>query len=107
MLRMRLSFLLVLLLTVASCGDERVVLYVAPEQRPCTGVSEQLCFLVREDVNAEWQYFYDQIQGFEFEPGYTYKLLVHRSRVDNPAADQSALRWRLIRVLEKVPAAQP
>jgi len=52
------------------------------------------------------RYLDDPIERFEYQAGDTYKLLVRRSRVANPAADESSVRWRLIRVLEKTPVTQ-
>ncbi|MGH7461412.1 MAG: DUF4377 domain-containing protein [Longimicrobiales bacterium] len=84
--------------------EETVTLYVAPQRAECTGLFLQMCLLVKERPDQSWQYFYDSIQGFEFEAGHTYKLLVIRRRIENPVPDGSSVRWRLIRVLEKIRA---
>jgi len=57
---------------------------------------------IKEDPNGEWQNFYDQIEGFEWEPGYTYELRVAVHQVENPPADASSLRYELIEVVDKV-----
>ena len=80
-------------------------LFVCPEKAECVGVAPQECFLVKEDPDDEWQYFYDQIEGFEWEPGYTYELRVAVHPVENPPADGSSLRYELIEVVDK--AATP
>jgi len=87
-----------------SCAGTQEVLYVGPELRTCFGVFEQQCYLVRRSPAQNWEYFYDPIQGFYHEPGYTYTLLVRKTKVENPLADASSLRWRLIRILDRVPA---
>jgi hypothetical protein len=103
---MRLPFVtIVLAVTMAACGQDRIVLYVGPDQVPCTGVADQLCMLVREDPAGDWEYFYDPIRGFDYEPGYNYTLLVRRDRVSPVAADASSLRWTLVRILDKERAA--
>jgi len=101
----RTGLALLLALAAAACSGERVVLHVGPQRVACTGVAEQQCLLVRSNEKEDWQYFYSAIEGFEFEPGDFYKLLVRKDRVDNPVADQSSLRYRLIRILSKTPAA--
>jgi heat shock protein HslJ len=60
------------------------------------------CYQVKEDPDAEWQLFYDQIEGFEWEPGYTYELRVAVHQVENPPADASSLSYELIEVVDKV-----
>lgn len=93
--------------TLAACGmlglaDEDIVtLEVAPQTVECVGEAVQRCLQVRESPEEEWRYFYDTIEGFTYEEGYTYVLRVLRQRVDDPPADGSALRWRLLEVLSK------
>jgi hypothetical protein len=92
----------VIALALAACGDENLVLQVAPERVDCVGVGPRMCLLVRESHQADWQYFYDDIAGFDFESGYSWTLLVSRSNAEQPiAADASSVRWKLIRVLSK------
>jgi hypothetical protein len=104
--RAKLIPALILCLAIAACGRDRVVLYVGPETATCTGVGVRQCLLVREDPDEDWHFFYDSIRGFEFEPGYYYTLLVERRRVSPVAADESSLRWSLVRILSKVPAEE-
>jgi hypothetical protein len=88
----------------ASMGGEILTLYVAPERRECVGVVVQQCLLVRKSPGAEWELFYDTIQGFDYKPGFHYALRVERRRVADPPQDSSAYEWRLIEVLEQRPA---
>jgi hypothetical protein len=103
-LRLRSALLLAALFSLASCSDQRSILYVGPQRVECTGVGPQLCLLVKTKPEAGWEYFHDSIEGFDFEAGYTYKLLVRRTRVENPAADASSVRLRLVKILEKIAA---
>jgi hypothetical protein len=103
-LPLRWALVLVVLFSVASCSDLRSILYVGPQRVECTGVGPQLCLLVKTQPDADWEYFHGSIEGFDFEAGYTFKLLVRRTRVENPAADASSIRWRLIKILEKIAA---
>ncbi len=71
--------------------SEVVTIYVGPELAECVGVGPMECMLVKTDPNDEYEYFYQQIDGFEFEPGYEYELLVQVDQVENPPADGSSL----------------
>ncbi|WP_420127021.1 DUF4377 domain-containing protein [Longimicrobium sp.] len=82
-------------------GPDQQTLYVAPYTRTCHGMYERQCMLVRESREGEWLNFYDQIQGFTYEPGYAYMLLVGWREVPNPPADASSREYWLIRTLEK------
>jgi hypothetical protein len=80
---------------------EGQTLYVAPYTRTCQGMYEMQCMLVRESREGEWLNFYDQIQGFTYEPGYEYVLLVGSREVPNPPADASSREYWLIQTIEK------
>lgn len=80
---------------------EEVILYVGPTLVDCVGVAPQKCLLVKEDPAGEYQFFYDSIEGFEYETGYTYQLRVKKEPVANPPADASSIKWTLIEVVEK------
>ncbi|MFZ4461245.1 MAG: DUF4377 domain-containing protein [Patescibacteria group bacterium] len=43
------------------------------------------CMQVRQ--GARWQNFYGSISGFEYVPGYNYRLQVLVTKVSNPPAD--------------------
>ena len=60
----------------AAPAGEEVTLYVGPELVDCVGVGPMKCMLVKENPEDDYKYFYSQIEGFEFEPGYTYELRV-------------------------------
>ena len=51
---------------------EMKTLYVGPELVDCVGVAPMQCMQVKEDPNGEYQNFFSSIEGFTFEPGYTY-----------------------------------
>ena len=84
----------------APAGIEKT-LFIAPERKPCTGVAPMECLQVRESPDLAWQYFYSEIEGFTFEPGFDYELRVREEKVANPPADGSSLRWTLVRVVSK------
>lgn len=91
-------FAIVLSTVFSSCTS---TLFVAPKQVDCTGVSEQKCYLVRSTTDGNWILHYDDIEGLEYEPGFSYKLKVKRENVKNPPLDGSSLRYTLVELVEK------
>jgi Domain of unknown function (DUF4377) len=82
-------------------GERAATMYVAPAKVACTGMYPTECLQVRESTTAPWQSFYDGIDGFAWERGYTYRLSVAVRDIPNPPADGSSRAYRLLRVVEK------
>ncbi|MFZ8923042.1 MAG: DUF4377 domain-containing protein [Nitrosopumilaceae archaeon] len=76
-------------------------LYVDSNLVECVGVAKQQCMLVKENMDENWGFFYDVIEGFEFEQGYVYKLKIKVTEIKNPPADASSLQYSLVEILEK------
>lgn len=74
---------------------------VASETRISHGVSPITCLLVKYASMEKWQYMYSQIEGFDYEPGYEYKLTVIRSERENIPQDTSKYVYKLVKVLSK------
>lgn len=91
--------------TLMGSEEHELLLYVAPYTQECVGVDVQQCMLVKEHPEDDWEFFYDGIEGFTYEPGYNYSLLVGWREIDNPPADGSSRRYRLIRLVQKTPAS--
>jgi hypothetical protein len=56
-----------------------------------------------DDGAGDWQNFYTQIHGFDYQPGYLYRLRVRETDLP-PAqvpADASSIRYDLVEVVEK------
>lgn len=83
--------------------EDQKTLFVGPNLVDCVGVAPQQCMLVRENPEDDWKYFYDQIEGFTYEEGYLHELKVAEETVANPAADSSALRYKLVEVVSQAP----
>lgn len=96
---------LIFLSALAACGgggnEVEKIIYVGPELVECEGAGPQQCMLVKENPEDEYQLFYDRIEGFNYLPGYEYKLKIREEQVENPPADASSIRWVLVDVLEK------
>ena len=75
---------------------------IGPERKPCSGVAPMECLQIKKNVSdTAWQYFYDEIEGFQYEPGYTYTLEVKREKVDNPPADRSSINYTMLKLIAK------
>ncbi len=93
---------------IEACADETAVdcmmeVSVGPELEDCDGSAPMRCMVVDGDL------FYDDIEGFEHEAGYRYRLRMERydrwPGQETPA-DASKYGYRLIDVVEKARAAQ-
>jgi hypothetical protein len=97
-----------LVMLAAGCGgilstdaSATLTLEVAEGRVPCMGEGPRECLLVREAGAPDYGLFYDAIEGFVYEPGFRYRLVVSRHAVPNPPADGSSLAYRLVRVDRK------
>ena len=100
---MKYLFLLMIMACTSNTEVQSKILIIADHLEDCVGVGPQSCMLVKENPEDAWTYFYDQIEGFQYEEGFTYELLVNEIPVSNPAADASSLRYELKNILSKVP----
>lgn len=78
------------------------VVTVGPTLAKCYGVGLRTCMVV------DGEFFYDGIEGFEYEAGYNYRLRV--GKYDpwggrEPPQDASRYAYRLLEPLEKTPAS--
>ena len=84
----------------AAKGDvEELLVTVGPRLLDCVGVGPRKCL----EVNGEL--FYESIDGFDHEEGYTYRLRMERYDAfpgkKEPPADASRYGYRLIEVISK------
>lgn len=88
---------------LTSCGSSGKTekLTIASEQGDCVGVAPMKCFLVKRDGQKNWEFFYNNIEGFNYEPGYEYVVEVKVEEVERPAADQSTLKYILVKEISK------
>lgn len=85
-------------------GEMQSVIYQVNSYRvPCTGTGPMECLQIRSEDSGPWKLFYSQIEGFEYRPGYIYRIRVRKEPLD-PArvpADASSIRYLLVAVEEK------
>ena len=98
-----------LTLSFAACDDsvgpryiEIIEVTVGPTLAKCYGVGERTCMVVDGSL------FYDGIDGFTFEPGYTYRLRIGKYDPwdgEEPPQDAGKYAYRLLERLERTRAA--
>lgn len=88
--------------TTASAKEKNI--YVNDQTVNCTGVAPQKCWQIRENPSDKWQLLYTPIKGFDYQPGYLYKLSLKETTIARPPADGSAIQRTLVKVLAQVPS---
>ncbi len=79
-------------------APETVSLSIAPYKMPCVGMMPMLCMLVSEN-GGDQLFFYNRIDGFDYQWGHSYELIVRVDDVANPPADASSKRYTLVEVV--------
>ncbi|MEZ0005953.1 heat shock protein HslJ [Flavobacterium sp. 28YEA47A] len=80
---------------------DTVRMTIKEELASCTGVAPQNCYQVKYKKSKDWEFFYSQIEGFEYIPGYRYVIDVKRTKRKNIPADASAYTYKLKRIIKK------
>ena len=105
---LRLIVLLSIATLLTACAslasDASQEMYIASDTVPCYGGAARMqCLRTKDAPDKPWQYFYDQIEGFNYERGYEYVLKVKTIKREEPVpADASSVRWYLVEQVSKV-----
>lgn len=103
-MKLKTVVILLLLFFIISCStNDKKILYIGKAKVDCVGVGPQKCFQVKDENQTEWYLFYDDIEGFDYEEGFYYKIKIKILEVEHPPADGSSLKYELIEILEKSP----
>lgn len=91
---------------------ETIFLEVAPQTTPCTHplIPNKQCLQIRQvyydsyglktGTPGQWQTFYQDIEGYSFQPGIRNVLRVKRYKITNPPADSADSAYVLDMVVE-------
>ena len=109
----KLLFSITLILLSLTTGCEREVttsenteiLIIGPYTQTCQGFIEQQCYLEFNEERQRWEFFYEGIRGFDFEPGFIYRLKVSLHERDEGIQDVGRYEYRLVEVLSKEKAS--
>ncbi len=77
------------------------IITIGPYTQTCQGFIEQQCYLEFNEESQEWHFFYESIQGFDFEPGYIYRLKVRLEDRGTEIQDVGRYAYHLVEVLSK------
>ncbi len=80
--------------------DNNLVFLVGPELKTCVGEAPMSCMVVNGEL------FYDEIEGFRYEEGNYYVILVEKTTLENAPQDASIYQYKLEKEFVKVPADQ-
>ena len=101
-----LLILIFLFLTVGCDRDGHIeTLIIGPYKVDCVGAFEQECYLEFNEESQRWEFFYENIQGFDFEPGYIYTLKVRLEDRGTDIQDVGRYAYHLVEVLSKEKAS--
>lgn len=109
----RILIIFLILGLTSSCNTKKmsrqnsVIYWVNSYKVDCVGVAPMSCLQIQkgDTLTNEWQNFYSSIEGFDYRPGFLYKLAVRETKrpAEQVPADASSIRYELIEVLEKRP----
>ncbi|MGL4228807.1 MAG: DUF4377 domain-containing protein [Tannerellaceae bacterium] len=105
--RILLAAALLLGIVTTSCSTSKntQTLLINSEKIDCMGVAPMKCLQVKnlDKADAEWETMYANIKGFEYEPGYIYKIKVKVKELDKKQvpADGSSIEYTLEKVISK------
>ncbi len=107
---MRNLFVLILIFIFFSCSTQKKMneftYWVNSTKVDCMGIGPMSCMQVQKGSSvkeSQWTSFYSAIDGFDYEPGYLYKLQVREESISKEAvpADASSIKYTLVKVLDK------
>lgn len=83
----------------ASPTEKKMI--ISAETRPCqAGVMEKECMQIKNYPNQKkWSNFYENIEGFNYQKGTEYEIVVKEENVENPPADASSLKYTLVKII--------
>ena len=82
-------------------GEHIEIITIGPYTERCQGFIEQDCYLEYNEDSGRWEFFYESIQGFDFEPGYIYTLEVRLEDRGTEIQDVGRYAYHLVKLIEK------
>jgi heat shock protein HslJ len=79
---------------------QEMTVYVASEMTRCKGMLEVQCYQMKDSPEKDYDIFVSSIDGFTFDEGYEYKLLVQKSYYEN-SPPNSAPYYSLKKIVSK------
>ena len=104
---MKIVYVTILALFAFSCSEENIDIAnirINHFKQSAVGTSPTLALLIQEGDRIgsdEWEYYYSEIRGFEYEWGYVYDLKIKKETVDDPPQDKSSIEFMLEEIISK------
>lgn len=99
----RLFFISAIILLMAACNTTKTEkLTISSVQPECTVVGPQKCLLVKEEGQTNWTFFYDNIEGFNYEPGYEYVIEIKKEKKAKRPNNASSIRYIFVKEISKI-----
>ena len=108
---MRHLFFLIGTIFFLACSAEdkkqdQYVYWVNSTKVSCIGLAPTKCLQIQKSETPDpsaWESFHGSIQGFDYQAGYVYKIVVKENHLDpaNLPADASSIEYTLVEILEK------
>lgn len=95
------TFLLLSFAFLSLQAQKSKKLFVADRKVSCYGIAAGKCLQIKEKPQESWEPFYSNIEGFEYEEGYEYKILVNKVPVINAPADAPSMRYKLAKIISR------
>lgn len=86
-------------------GEHIETLIIGPYKTTCVGAFEQECYLKYNEESERWEFFYDGIDGFDFEPGFIWTLKVKVVDIGTEIQDAGRYDYYLVEVISKEEAS--
>lgn len=111
-LKVIIIFSLLILISCSEKDTNKAVIWVSGFKATCdAGAGKSNCLLInRSDHLKEdtWEFFYEDIEGFEFQEGTLKKIeILAQERAGQVAADQSKLTYTLVKKLDEKEDIRP
>jgi len=83
---------------MTSCSVNKTI-YVADLYSDCDDDPLKKCLKIKDAVEDNWILLNDQIEGFDYKEGYTYKIEVIGTKIKNPSVDEHAYKYKLVNLI--------
>jgi heat shock protein HslJ len=96
-------FILISIVMGCTSNTKKETFWINSYKTECVGVAPMSCLLIKRTEDGSWENFYEKISGFEYVPGYIYKIEVEVEETEkvNTPADKSIYSYKLKEVMSK------
>ena len=83
------------------------IIIIGPYRQRCHGAhGERDCLMIYNEDSNRWGFFFDGVEGFDFEPGFIYTLEVRLEDLGPYIQDAGPYAYHLLKIIEKKKAPE-